>query len=348
MEKDTGSNSNDDPFKSKAYFILGYIFLMAAALVWSVDPSIVYICIGIAAFFLFLGFYSRPKPKNFQEAFKSTKTHTGGPSTTFADTFAKIFQTPHGGSKHTAKPFTRPSTPEDNRRLVSFVIAGIFVMFFVFFIGSVFFSSSGKWDDDSVVYFQTAEEFYLNGNYDSAYVNYRRAWKSNDQYIEAMVGYGKVLAIRNEQDSAIIMFDQALSIDPDYNDASYNKALTHYNRANYSEAIVILAPLLEKNPDYYDAMLLIGDSYYEQKQFDDAMSWYKNAYENGGIRTRALCHLMAYIYDTKGDYAMAIDLYKEALSYDSTVVDIYTRLGELLPNEDGNYYRTQAVKLKQN
>ena len=45
---------------------------------------------------------------------------------------------------------------------------------------------------------------------------------------------------------------------------------------------------------------------------------------------------------------MAIDLYKEALSYDSTVVDIYTRLGELLPNEDGNYYRTQAVKLKQN
>ena len=78
------------------------------------------------------------------------------------------------------------------------------------------------------------------------------------------------------------------------------------------------------------------------------MIWYKNAYENGGIRTRALCHLMAYIYDTKGDYSKAIDLYKEALSYDSTVVDIYKRLGELLPNEDGNYYRTQAVKLQQN
>ena len=44
----------------------------------------------------------------------------------------------------------------------------------------------------------------------------------------------------------------------------------------------------------------------------------------------------------------AIDLYKEALSYDSTVVDIYKRLGELLPNEDGNYYRIQAVKLQQN
>jgi tetratricopeptide (TPR) repeat protein len=230
--------------------------------------------------------------------------------------------------------------------MVGFVVAGIFIMFFIFFIGSVFFGSSGQWDD-SVVYFQNAEQYYLNGNYDSAYVNYRQAWKANDQYIEAMVGYGKVLAVRNQQDSAIIMFDKALSIDPDYNDASYNKALTYYNRANYGETIAILAPLLEKNPDYYDAMLLIGDSHYEQKQFDEAMVWYKDAYENGGIRSRALCHLMAYIYDTKGDYSNAIDLYKEALSYDSTVVDIYIRLGELLPNEEGNYYRTQAIKLKQ-
>jgi hypothetical protein len=57
---------------------------------------------------------------------------------------------------------------------------------------------------------------------------------------------------------------------------------------------------------------------------------------------------MAYIYDTKGNYSNAIGLYKEELRYDSTVVDIYKRLGELLPNEDGNYYRIQAVKLQQN
>jgi hypothetical protein len=54
---------------------------------------------------------------------------------------------------------------------------------------------------------------------------------------------------------------------------------------------------------------------------------------------------MAYIYDTKGDNSKAIGLYQEALQYDSTIVDIYKRLGELLPNDEGNYYRTQAIRL---
>ena len=346
MEKDTNSSSNGGPFKSKAYFIIGYIFLMAMALAWSVDPSIVYICIGIAVFFLFLGFYSRPKPKIFQD-FKSTRPHSSGPSTTLADTIAKIFQTPHPGSKHTAKPFTRPSTPEDNRRLVSFVIAGVFIMFFVFFIGSVFFSSSDS-GYDSVLYFQTAEQNFWNENYDSAYLNYRKAWKADDQYVEAMVGYGRVLSIRNEQDSAMIMFDQALAINPDYKEAGYNKAWIYFGQQKFNESVAVLTPVLQENTDYYDAMLLIGDSYYELKQFDDAMIWYSKAYENESIRTRALCHVMAYIHDTKGNYSNAIGLYKEALRYDSTVVDIYKRLGELLPNEDGNYYRIQAVKLQQN
>ncbi len=168
MEKDTNSSSNGDPLKSKAYFIIGYIFLMAMALAWSVDPSIVYICFGIAVFFLFLGFYSRPSRKKFQEPFKSTSNQSGEPSTKFSDIFANIFQQPHLGARPRPKTFTRHSTPEDNRRLVSFVIAGVFIMFFIFFIGSVFFSSSDN-VNDSVLYFQTAEENFWNENYDSAY-----------------------------------------------------------------------------------------------------------------------------------------------------------------------------------
>ena len=347
MEQNTRSSDGNKTLKSKIYFIVGYVFLVAMALSWSVDNSLVYIFFGIAVYFLFLGFYSRPQEKKFQDPFKSARGQSQGSATTFSDSFTNIFRKQQPGTKPSAKAFSTPSSPEANRRLVGFVITGIFIIFFIFFIGSIFFDSSGGWDD-SVLYFQTAEQNFWNGNYDSAYVNYRNAWKADDQYVEAMVGYGKVLAVRNQLDSAIIMFDRALAINPEYKEASYNKALSYYNRENYSETVKILTPVLEQNADYYDAMLLIGDSYYEQKQFDDALTWYENAYENGGIRSKALCHLMAYIYDTKGDYSRAVDLYKEALSYDSTVVDIYKRLGELLPNEDGNYYRTQAVKLQQN
>jgi tetratricopeptide (TPR) repeat protein len=143
------------------------------------------------------------------------------------------------------------------------------------------------------------------------------------------------------------MIDKALEINPDYKEASYSKAYTYYNQKKYDQSIAVLRPLLEANPDYYDATLLLGDCYYLQKNYDEAILLYENAYTNGGSRSRVLCHIMAYIYDTKGDYEKAINLYKEALSYDSSVVDIYKRLGELIPNADGNIYRSRGALLQQ-
>ncbi|HEX6224388.1 MAG TPA: tetratricopeptide repeat protein [Chryseolinea sp.] len=346
MENKTTPNAGNSSLKSKIYFILGYCFLMAMALSWSIDDSIVYIFFGVAFYFLFMGFYSMPFRKNFQGPFESSN-RTGPGASPLWDAFAKAFQRPGSASKAAQKPFTKTPAPEVHRKVVGLVVGGIFVTFFIFFFGSIFSGSSPEWDD-SVISFQEAEQNFWSGNYDSAYVNYRQAWKADDQYKEAMVGYGKVLAIRDQHDSARIMFDMALAIDPDYKEAAYNKALAFYNQEDYDEAIALLAQILQKNEDYYEAAGLLGDSYYAQKQFDQAISWYSKVYENEGYRTRFLCHVMAYIFDTQGDYSRAIDLYKEALEYDSSVVDIYVRLGELLPGDEGNYYRTQAAKLKQN
>lgn len=344
MERNPNAKS-DRQNKSKVYFILGYVSLLIMALCSSVDTSIVYILLGLSVYFLFLGFYTRPSQQNFREPFKPSNKYPGTETTTFSEKVKNIFQQEQSHKTSRAKTAPHPITPDANRRITTLVVLAIFAAFIIFFIGSIF-SSSGEWDD-STLYFQAAEQDYWSGNYDSAYLNYRKAWKLNEEYVEAMVGYGNVLTIRKQSDSAMIMFDRALQINPDYKEASYSKASAYYNQEKYDESIKVLNSVLEKNPDYYDAMLLIGDSYYALKQFDDAINWYGNAYENGGARSHALCYIMAYIYDTKGNYGEAIDLYKEALSYDSSVVDIYKRLGELLPNEDGNFYRAQAVKLQQ-
>jgi predicted Zn-dependent protease len=339
MEKDLNSGTSEKWRKSKTYFIIGYVFLMAMALFWSVDSSIVLILFSIACYFLFLGFYARPSTqKKYDESYKSP----GG----FADTFKNVIQKKPAAPKYTARPGAASATPEAQRRIVLAIVMAVFAVFFVFFVGSIFFGSSERLDED-VAYFQQAEQFYWSGNYDSASINYRRAMRANDQSAEALEGYGRVLTARDQPDSAIIMFDKALAIDPQYSRATYGKALIYFNQERNDESISLLAPVLEENPEYYDAMLLIGDCYFAQKKYDDALSWYSNAYENGGIRSQPLCYRLAYLYDEKGNYPIAIDLYKETLTYDTTVVDIYTRLGELLPNEDGNYYRTQAVRLQQ-
>ena len=345
MEKNPSSAGSDNSRKSKTYFIIGYVFLLAMALFWSVDSSIVLILFSIAFYFLFLGFYTRPAAQKKQESPKTPNYQRGDPSIKFSDTFKNILQKKQS-AKYAAQSSATLATPEGQRKLVMVVVLSVFTMFFIFFIGSIFFGGSDELADD-VLYFQKGEQNYWEANYDSAYFNYRKAMRANDHNVEAIEGYARALQARNQSDSAMIMFDKALALDPEFARASYGKALEYFNREKNDEGIALLTPVLEKNPEYYDAMLLIGDCYFAQKKYDEALNWYGNAYENGGIRSQPLCYRLAYLFDEKGDYSRAIDLYKETLTYDTTVVDIYTRLGELIPNEDGNYYRTQAVRLKQ-
>lgn len=76
------------------------------------------------------------------------------------------------------------------------------------------------------------------------------------------------------------------------------------------------------------------------------MIWYTQAYESG-YRSSALSYVLAFIYDEQGKTSEAINFYKEAIEYDSTIVDIYTRLGELIPGEEGNVYRAKANQITQ-
>lgn len=329
--------------KSGTYFTLGWIFLIAMALSWSVDASLIYIFLGLACFFIFLGFYNSPRapiPQREETRFRTTGRERQDTTVPVAETIRNFFQ-------RTNMKFPPRGTGGrvDAPKLVKFVGIGFFLVFIIPIIVSIFRGADGSGSAND--YFYAGEQFYFSQQYDSAYISYRRAMQGDPENAQAIVGYGNVLVIRNERDSAILMFNRALEISPDYKEASYNKALALYDQKKYNEGIEVLQPVLEQNPDYYNAMLLIGDCYYIQKNYDAAISWYENAYQNGGMRSSMLCHIMAYIYDTKGEPEKAINLYQEALSYDSTIVDIYRRLGELIPGENGNFYRVKAAQMPQ-
>jgi predicted Zn-dependent protease len=350
MQQPPSPDTKNHSKKSTIYFTIGIIFLFVMALLWSLDTSLIYILLGLASFFLFLGFYSRPVvPKQqdfynrtYSSANQSPPSNTAGSETIF-DLLSEFFKRKLLHRKPSAGAFSGARGAEGGKRVALVVIISIFVFIFVLVISLLTDSDSESYDE--MIYYQTAEQNYWAGNYDSAYLNYRKAWKLNPEYAEAILGYGNVLAIQNKPDSAMIMFDRALELNPAYREANYAKSLVYYNQEKYNESIQILNDLIRNNPDYYDAMLLLGDNYYTQNKYDEAIPWYEKVYQEGQVRTRVMCHVMAYIYDTKGETGRAINLYKEVLGYDSTVVDIYKRLGELIPADEGNYYRTQSVKL---
>lgn len=338
--EDADSSKRAAGKKSRNYFLIGYAFLLAMALFWSVDSAIVYIFFGIACFFLFLGFLARPA--SAQKTYQKSNRPQGHreyttPTESVEDRIKEIFQ------KKTSAPRMQTADPMAKGRKIALIIgASFFVLFMIPFVVAIFGSGSAE----SVSYYMMGQQHFSEGKYDSASTDYRRALAIDPEYTEAIVGYGEVLVARSELDSAVLMFDRALTLKPDYPEATYKKAAAWYDQKKYNEAIGILTPMFVDNPQYYDAMLLMGDCYYIQNNYVDAISWYENAYQNGGVRSANLLYVMAYIYDTKQDYPRAIELYKETLTYDDTIADIYKRLGELIPGEEGNAYRAKAMELQ--
>ena len=321
--------------KPETYYVIAYVLLVCMALCWSVDASMVYMFLGAACFFIFLGFNNRPvkiRPKS-NAKFSSDRPK---PASTLADLLGNIFKVKTGG-------FTGPTPAARTPKLMRIIVVSV-VSIFLFAIAANILNSDGQ-SYDAINYFEAAAQNYDMEEYDSAAANYRRAFRSDPEYQEAIVGYGRVLMAKNELDSAIGFFDRALAINPAYDEAAYQKAAAYFEQKKYQETINTLNALINSNPAYYDAALLMGDSYYIQRQYDNAIPWYENAYQNGGVRSRNLCHVMAYIYDTKGENDKAIKLYREALSYDSSVVEIYQRLGELIPDENGNFFRSKAARM---
>lgn len=71
------------------------------------------------------------------------------------------------------------------RRVLAAVVLSFFVIFLIPFLATIF--SSGR-PDDALRYHAAAEQFYLSQEYDSAYLNYKRALQLDPELVEAMVG----------------------------------------------------------------------------------------------------------------------------------------------------------------
>jgi tetratricopeptide (TPR) repeat protein len=316
------------------WVIIGFCFLLGWALFWSVDPSFKYFLLAGALFSVFKIIQNR-RFENEEEEVRHER-------------HSQSYQSPAGSSfwENVGESFLKQS-PESRKKL-----RGVF-MAVIFFVGSMFFivmvsvlANLDSTDSDSVEYNQRASDFYSNQQYDSAAYYYRLALNIDPGNPQLWLERGNAFLNLPNVDSALVMYQKALELNPTFETAQYNIGYIYFDRRNYGGAIQEGKLILEYSPDYTDAKLLIGDSYYNQTQLDSALTWYDNVYQTG-YRSAPLCHLMAYIYDVKGKTSTAINLYQEAMGQDSSIVEIYTRLGELIPGEDGNWYRTKAANMSQ-
>jgi hypothetical protein len=322
----------------KRWVVIFWLSLLVLSIFWSVDRSLVYLILSVAAFSFFkmlrLGSSVESDPKDTHQPFeKRYESLRPSSSWVFWQDVKEIFR----------KDSTGPKTPQQAKTFVTLVAGFIGSIFMFTILVSLF---GGDDSQQSADYYQQATDYYNNQQYDSAAYYYKLAQIGDPENAELYYERGNALLNANKADSAILMYDETLARNPQHEQAQYNKGYVYFNQKNYRQAIDETKKIMDYNPGYNDAMLLIGDSFYNQSQLDSALRWYEGAYANG-YRSAILCHLMAYICDVKGETSRAINLYREAIGQDSTITDIYVRLGEMVPGDEGNWYRQKAAQLKQ-
>lgn len=318
--------------KRKIWLIILCSSLFLLSLVWSVDPSIIYLLMGVSAFSLYKILENRRRntvedepahDRSFRQAYSVRPS--------FWDQVKDLF---HQASYNQRK----------KSQLISFLISGfVGLIFFIVILTAIFSDDPSATASDAR---QQAGSYYDRQIYDTAAYYYGIAIQNDPENPELYLDRGNAFLNGNKADSAMMDYDKALSLRPEYREAYYNKGLIYYNRKQYRNSINQLKKSVSVSPDYTDAMVLIGDGFYNSSQLDSAMIWYEDAYSKG-YRSAGLSHIMAYIYDTKGNTGKAIPFYKEAIAYDTTRTEIYTRLGELVGGEEGNLYRQKAARYQQ-
>lgn len=311
------------------WLVAAIIFLFAIAFLWSVDALFLYIGLGGFAFCIAQYLLIRWDRKEDQRA---SYQRTERPKPANQDSFVEHFR----------KLLNRTG------RIDGKTVAGLMIssmvgfVFLAIVLGVIFGDESAVFSDEELL----ARDYYYAGQYDSALYHYKLALKEEPENTYIMVETGNCYLYLNRYDSALWQYNRVLELDPGNTDATHNRGLVYYQQRKFREAIHEARKVLAGNPSHIDALLLAGDAYYTQTLYDSALVFYVDAYDLN-YRSAILTHIMAYIYDVKGNTQQAIALYRETLEQDDSITDIYVRLGELLPGEEGQAYRNRAAQLQQ-
>lgn len=313
------SKPPDHSGRFRLFIILGSVFLGMTGLFWSLDQFFVYISAGISLAFFFLALLFRPAPPVVRQYQRSHHPGTGPSST------------PKSTSANTASP----------AKALMMLGASIGFMILFFLIVDMLSSADADYNEN----YSLGESFRYKGRYDSARFFYRKAFEQ-DETAESYLGYGNTMLDERNYDSAFIYYDKALSVDPDYTYALYNKGIVRYNQKRYNEAILFGRQAIDVEPTYTEGHILIADSYYAKVSYDSAFQWYASARENGA-NSAWVSHVLGYLYQSRGEINKAVELYNESLYYDSSNAEVYTRLAELVPEDQRALYRRLAQQYSQ-
>jgi tetratricopeptide (TPR) repeat protein len=171
------------------------------------------------------------------------------------------------------------------------------------------------------------------GDYQNAFAGYRRVADGlNPKDPRAVYGMGAVYSDLTCNDKAIQSFIEALRIDNDFHDALIALGYLYATKQRYEEADAQFRAVFRKKPN--DAPAMIGLAYVtaKKKQYDNAINQFKLIIDTPAIskkeRAAAYLHLGNTYFDQK-KWDEAAAAYKKAIENDPDLSAAYLKLGQV-------------------
>lgn len=182
-------------------------------------------------------------------------------------------------------------------------------------------------------YFYFGENYFKNGDLDSANIFYKKGTELNATYPLNYVGLGKVLWYQGKQADAKTQIFKAATLSKNKDAEVMRKTAEIYINAeqkSLDEAINLLNAAIKIDPKNSENFLLMGDAMLEKNPTDGgpAIKNYNKATElnskspKGDLRSGKL-------YQRGGNYQLALDLYKKAQTLDPNFAPAYREKAEL-------------------
>jgi tetratricopeptide (TPR) repeat protein len=144
----------------------------------------------------------------------------------------------------------------------------------------------------------------------------------------------------NDQDESSSESTESTGVSPETSDESAanltNTGMDLYTQEKYDESDGYFDRALVLDPGYMEAIYGKGIVLYQKGNREEANTYFTRAYE-GGYEYAWLSWVLADTYDKSGATTRAVELYKESVRLDSSYVDSYNRLAELVPEEREKY-----------
>ena len=182
-------------------------------------------------------------------------------------------------------------------------------------------------------YFYYGENFFNNGDLDSANIFFQKGAEVNATYPLNYVGLGKVLRYNGKSADAKAQFYKAATLGANKNTEVMRKTAEAYinsENKNIDEAINILNAAIKIEPKNAQSYLLLGDAYLEKNQADGstAIKEYSKAID---LNPKSAAGILrkGKLYQRSRNYQLALDLYKEAEQVDPNFAPAYREKAEL-------------------